>query len=263
MKILALDTSGQHASAAIVVSSTETVCRIGSEFASTKKDSGRANPATTKNISTHVIIGEVSLNARHGEKAYTHSEILMPAVEKLFELTGQKTEELDSIAYTCGPGSFTGIRIGASTALGLAKALNIQAVAVPTLDALAYNAYGMGFGGDICPMMDARRGQVYFALFDSGFNKIIDYKAKSIDEVLSSLRGETLIIGDGAEVMHSRYSSSVNENEKKRLVFAAAHHNFVRASSVGLRACNNLNSYGGKMIYVRPPQAVREMTGGI
>ena len=229
-RILALDTSGQHASAAI--------------------------------MARGMIIGEITLNARHGEKTYTHSETLMPAVEKLFKLTGQKPEELDFIAYTCGPGSFTGLRIGASTALGLAKALNIQTIAVPTLDALAYNAFGMGFKGDICPMMDARRGQVYFALFDSGFNKVIGYKAQSLDEVLLSLRGETLLIGDGAAIIHGLYPSYVNENEKNQLVFAAAHHNFTRSSSVGLWACNNLNSDGGKMIYVRQPQAVREEANG-
>ena len=217
MKILAIDTSGQHASASIVTNS--------------------------------MIIGEIVLNARHGEKTYSHSEILMPGVEKLFELTGQRTDELTHIAYTCGPGSFTGLRIGASTALGLAFALNIKAIAVPTLDALAYNAYGMGFRGDVCPLMDARRGQVYFALFDSDLKKVHDYEALATEEVLSKLRGNTLIIGDGARYLHE---------SNELLSFASAHHNFVRASSVGLWACNNLGSESGKMIYVRAPQAVRE-----
>ena len=227
MKILALDTSGQHASAAIVMPS---------------------------NVYAYDIIGEISLNARHGEKAYTHSEVLMPAVEKLFELTGQKTGELTHIAYTCGPGSFTGIRIGASTALGLAKALNIKAVAVPTLDALAYNAFGMGYKGDICPLMDARREQVYFALFDSELNEVYEYEALSIKEVFSRLRGDTLIIGDGAAALNTQLLAKKYES----LTIAPPHINFVRASSVGLWACNNLSRESGKMIYIRQPQAVRE-----
>ena len=226
-RILALESSGQHASAAIVADS--------------------------------VVIGEITLNARHGDKAFTHSEILMPGVEKLFELTGQKQEELTHIAYSCGPGSFTGIRIGASTALGIAKALDIQAIAVPTLDALAYNAFGMGYKGDICPVMDARRGQVYFALFDSGFNNVIDYEALSADLVMSRLRGDTLIIGDGAAAVFNVFSIGTS---KIRLDFASSHHNFVRASSAGLWACKNFKGENGKMIYVRPPQAVREATNG-
>ena len=241
-RILALDTSGQHASAAIL--------------ANTRVACVRHNKAQID------IIGEISLNARHGDRAYTHSEILMPTVEKLFKLTGQKTEELTHIAYTCGPGSFTGLRIGASTALGLAKALNIKAIAVPTLDALAYNAVGIGYKGDICPVMDARRGQVYFALFDSGFNKMLDYAAITVDELFSRLRSDTLIIGDGATAMHNLYSTTPNENKSKFLDFAASHHNFVRAASVGLWACSNLDGECGKMIYVRQPQAVREASDG-
>ena len=225
MNILALESSGQHASAAIVADG--------------------------------VVICEISLNARHGEKAYTHSEILMPGVEKLFELTGQKPEGLTHIAYSCGPGSFTGLRIGASTALGLAKGLNIRAVAVPTLGALAYNAFGMGYKGDICPLMDARRGQAYFALFDREFNNIIDYEALDLGAVLSKLRGDTLIIGDGVALMSNLYATGAS---KIKLDFAANHHNFVRASSVGLWACKNFKCESGKMIYVRQPQAVREAT---
>ena len=223
MKILALDTSGQHASAAIV----------------------------TDNI----VICEISLNARHGEKAYTHSEILMPSVARLFEMTGQKIEELTHVAYTCGPGSFTGLRIGASTALGLARALDICAIAVPTLDALAFNVIGMGYKWDVCALMDARRGQFYFAVFDKSFTKITDYEALPANEIASKLRGNTLFVGDGTALMQIK-------SENAAFDFAHAHHNFVRASSVGLWACKNSDVQNEKMIYVRPPQAVREANNG-
>ena len=238
MKILALDTSGQHASAAIL--------------ANTREDYARHGKAQTE------VIGEISLNAKQSEKAYTHSEILMPSVDKLFELTGQKREDITHIAYTCGPGSFTGLRIGASTALGLARALGIQAIAVPTLDALAYNVFGIGYKGDVCPLMDARRGQVYFALFDSGFRKVYDYEALSADSLLPKLRGDTLIIGDGGAILSNRSFADGN----KSIVFASTHFNFVRASSVGLWASHNLNIENEKMIYVRTPQAVREASNG-
>ena len=238
MKILALDTSGQHASAAIL--------------AITREACERHDKAQTK------IIGEISLNAKHSDKAYTHSEILMPGVEKLLDLTGQRMEDLTHIAYTCGPGSFTGLRIGASTALGLTKALGIQAIAVPTLDALAYNVFGAGYKGDVCPLIDARRGQVYFALFNSEFGKICDYEALSMEALLPRLSGDTLIIGDGSAILNIQPFA----NNYKSMVIAPSHINFVRASSVGLWASHNLNDDSGKMIYVRAPQAVREASNG-
>ena len=228
MKILSIDTSGRHASAAIIF------------------DGSREN-----------IIGEISLNAKHTEKAYTHSETLMPAIEHLFALTGQTVDEITHIAYTCGPGSFTGLRIGASSALGLSKALNIPAVAVPTLDALAFNVSGMGFDGDICPMLDARRGQVYAALYDNKFNILMGYSALTIHELEAKIRGSTLFVGDGA---------AANENvllKIKNAAVAPDNVNFVRASSVGLRALNYIKNdvqTENKMIYVRPPQAVMAQT---
>ena len=76
-------------------------------------------------------------------------------------------EEVDAIAVAAGPGSFTGLRIGSATAKGLGLALDKPLIAVPTVDALAYNLYGTQ--GIICPLMDARRGQVYTGLY--GFER--------------------------------------------------------------------------------------------
>ncbi|MCL1788471.1 MAG: tRNA (adenosine(37)-N6)-threonylcarbamoyltransferase complex dimerization subunit type 1 TsaB, partial [Defluviitaleaceae bacterium] len=126
MKILSIDTSGLQAGAAIV--------------------------------DDHVTIGEITLNARTGEKSWSHSEILMPGIHQLFKLTGICQHQIDYVAYTNGPGSFTGLRIGAATALGLAKGMGKPAISVPTLDALAYNMLGAGGSGLVVPMMDARRG---------------------------------------------------------------------------------------------------------
>ena len=157
MKILALDTSGKQAGAAI--------------------------------MDKYITIGEILINAQSGPKTWHHSEILMPGVERLFALSGMELSDMDYIAYTSGPGSFTGIRIGAATALGLARGINRPAVQVPTLDALAYNVLCIGEGGIVAPLLDARRGQVYGAVYlkeaAGGFLRLTDYFAASIEEAMN------------------------------------------------------------------------------
>ena len=234
MKVLSIDTSGQQASAAIV--------------------------------SEYITIGEILLNARTGEKAWTHSEILMPGINQLFKLTRLSPQDINYIAYTCGPGSFTGLRIGASTALGMAKALNIQAVPVPTLDALAYNALKMGRGNLVVSMLDARRGQVYTATYtrcatNGGISKTSDYMAMPVEDLTEFLTKESddiLFLGDGADA----------NSEQLRKVFphsliAPANNNSLRASSAGLWAVEKIQNgyeFSDKVdiLYVRAPQAVRE-----
>src|SRR5690554_2851797 len=92
-----------------------------------------------------------------------HSEILLPLIEEALLSSGIHLSELDLYAVSGGPGSFTGLRIGISTIKGLAQAVEKPVVSVPTLDALAWNSIGME--GLICPIMDARRDQVYTSLY--------------------------------------------------------------------------------------------------
>ena len=165
VKILSIDTSGQQAGVAI--------------------------------MDEYITIGEILINAQSGPKTWHHSEILMPAIERLFALSGLELADMDYVAYTAGPGSFTGLRIGAATALGLARGINKPAVAVPTLDALAYNILrmipcDMVDSGEsnrlIVPLMDARRGQMYAAIYQtepSGvLTRLTDYFASSIGDAL-------------------------------------------------------------------------------
>lgn len=228
MRVLAIDTSGKYASAAIVQK---------------EPDSGHI-----------AIIAEVSLNAKLGEKEYTHSEVLMPAVQHLFDLTGIKAQDINLAAYTCGPGSFTGIRVGASSAMGIAFALNIPSVAVPTLDALAYNVYGTGFDGKIIPMLDARRGQVYTATYGCTFHKQTEYAAVMVQEL--DFSEKTLVLGDGVLAYRSLLEALPN------VYIAGENHCFVRASSVGICAIKNPCPGKSTMIYVRQPQAIREQNAG-
>ena len=235
MKVLAIDTSGQQAGAAI--------------------------------IDNYITIGEVQLNARTGEKSWTHSEILMPGIDSMFKLTGLRVEDIDYVAYTSGPGSFTGLRIGASTALGLARGLNKPAIAVPTLDSLAYNV--IGALGLVVPMMDARRNQVYFAAF-VGEERVTDYLALPVNEAMSAVGKlvsernlpNVILLGDGADA----YRDEILQNSPNvKLNFAKPNLNRQRASSVGLWALEHLENAASpiaeaEIMYVRAPQAVRDAT---
>ena len=235
-KILAIDTSGLQACAAIV--------------------------------DGYITIGEIALNARTGEKSWTHSEILMPAIDQLFALTGVSRHNIDYVAYTNGPGSFTGLRIGASVALGLAKGLNKPTIAVPTLDALAYNMFGMGnesfAKAVVVPLMDARRSQVYTALytFDGGcINRITEYLAMPILDVVAAVKdySHVYLLGDGACAYKQEIVEALPQG-----IFLPQNNNRQRASSLALCGANMLvNGYVPSsevdIIYVRAPQAVQDL----
>lgn len=107
------------------------------------------------------VLAEVYLDVRGG-----HAEVLMPALEKLFFLTGLTTERVDLLVCTTGPGSFTGVRIGVSTIKGLALATGRPIVGVSTLEALAMNVFPSR--RLICPLLDARKNQVYAGLYRMG-----------------------------------------------------------------------------------------------
>jgi len=144
----------------------------------------------------------------------THSQILMPMLEKIKELTNLDLKTIDAIALAAGPGSFTGLRIGTATAKGLCLALGVPLIAVPTMDAMAYNLYGVE--RLICPMMDARRSQVYTgvytfvpeksedtSLYKYSMKTILDQKCASIDEIAGYLNEQgkpVTILGDGVPV---------------------------------------------------------------
>ena len=236
-KFLTIDTSGQQACAAIV-----------------------QNFNTGHN--EYIVIGEISLNARTGEKSWTHSEILMPAVDQLLSLTSINMQEIDYIAYTCGPGSFTGLRIGASTALGLAKGLNKPTIPVPTLDALAYNMQGV-VNGLVVPMMDARRGQVYSAVYECNqdiITRTTEYLALPVEEMLEHCTNANVyLLGDGA----CAYRETI-KNILPQAIFIPGNNNRLRASSIAICASQKLNEgftadENIEILYVRAPQAIQDL----
>lgn len=148
------------------------------------------------------IVAESFLNTRH-----THSETLLPMISGMLKSAGAALSDVERIAISSGPGSFTGLRIGISTAKGLADAVHKPCTAVSTLEAIAYNF--MQIDGIICACMDARRKQVYNALFKSEngvITRLCEDRAISAEDLskeLSALDGKKILAGDGAELINS------------------------------------------------------------
>ncbi len=144
-------------------------------------------------------LAQYELNIRN-----IHSEKLISMVERILSDTRTTVAMLDVVAVSIGPGSFTGLRIGLSTAKGLAYASEKPLIAVPTLDALAYRTgllCQLDSSITVCPMLDARRDEVYYALYrweESEMKRITDYGVSSITNVAHLLNRETIVVGDGA-----------------------------------------------------------------
>ena len=180
MRILALDSSGLVASVAVV--------------------------------DDDILVAEYTINYKK-----THSQTLIPMMDEIKQMIELDLQSVDAIAVSAGPGSFTGLRIGSATAKGLGLALNKPLISIPTVDGLAYNLYGAG--SLVCPIMDARRNQVYTGIYafnrkadnggtDSYVMEIIQEQcAVDIAEIatkLNELEREVIFLGDGVPVFQER-----------------------------------------------------------
>lgn len=225
MKILGIDTTGQTASAAI--------------------------------IEDDKLLAEFSQN--HG---LTHSQTIMPMIAEICKQTETDLKTLDYIACAAGPGSFTGLRIGAATAKGLCLGSGKKLVPVPTLDALAYDVYMTD--KIVCPIMDARRGQVYGALYQWKGERLVsltEAMAVPIEEIISiadSFEQDAIFLGDGVPVHGEKLA------QYPAFHFAPAHCSLQRGAAVA--ALGKVLAEEGKavsgdefsLIYLRKSQAERE-----
>lgn len=197
MRILALDSSGLVASVAIV--------------------------------EEEQTVAEYTVNYKK-----THSQTLLPMLDEIVKMTDMDLQSIDAIAVAGGPGSFTGLRIGSATAKGLGLALNKPLIHIPTLEGMAYNLYGSS--AVICPIMDARRKQVYTGIyrFEEGELKVLeDQTAIAVEELIQKLNEmgeEVVFLGDGVPI----YADCLREGLSIPFIFAPANMNRQRASSVGL-----------------------------
>ncbi len=156
------------------------------------------------------VIAFKEVNARN-----VHAEVITLFIEEIMAKAGVRHADLDAIAVSCGPGSYTGLRIGISTAKGLCYALDKPLIAVETLSAMARGMEGHGLddGTLLCPMIDARRMEVFTAIFDAAGDRFVQTSAEIIDEnsfseILKNNR--VLFFGDGAEKCRAVLSKRPN-----------------------------------------------------
>ncbi|MDD3833793.1 MAG: tRNA (adenosine(37)-N6)-threonylcarbamoyltransferase complex dimerization subunit type 1 TsaB [Oscillospiraceae bacterium] len=194
----------------------------------------------------------------------THSQTLVPMVNDMLKNAGIPLETIDLLAVAAGPGSFTGVRIGVAAVKGIAFTEGKPCVGVSTLDAMARTAEGTLFNGIICPTMDARRGQVYTALFEIRRGEVVrltEDSAVSMDDLkkqLEKYKKPVLLIGDGAELCYNKFVKSLGE-----VFLAPPHLRYQSAVGVALEAAATQDQAvpSEKLvpIYLRLPQAEREL----
>lgn len=178
-------------------------------------------------VEDDVLIAEYTVNYKK-----THSQTLLPMLDEIAKMTELDLNSIDAIAVAAGPGSFTGLRIGSATAKGLGLALKKPLIAIPTVEGLAYNLYDIS--GLICPIMDARRKQVYTGIYrftDHQLKVVEDQMAVPMETVIEKLNqyGETVtFLGDGVPVFHEL----IAEKMTVPYSFAPAHVNKQRAAAV-------------------------------
>ena len=194
----------------------------------------------------------------------THSQTIMPMLEEMKALLNIQLEEIDAVAVTSGPGSFTGLRIGVTAAKALALALNVPIVGVPTLDTMAHAmVYTERL---ICPIMDARRNQVYTALYKweaDTLKRLTEHMAVDIEEYIIGLKDreeKIIFLGDGVSV----YENKIKEVLGEKAVFAPSFCNLQHASVLAHVAtkCYEAGQVEDPSlfvpIYLRKSQAERE-----
>ena len=183
--------------------------------------------ATVAVVEETQTVAEYTINYKK-----THSQTLLPMIDEVVKMTELDLKTIDAIAVAKGPGSFTGLRIGSATAKGLGLALDKPLVGIPTVEALAYNLYDVN--GLICPIMDARRKQVYTGIYRFEEHQLMTLKeqwAAPIEELLEELnqRGEMVtFLGDGVPV----FRELIAEKLQVPYSFAPAHVNKQRAAAV-------------------------------
>ena len=185
--------------------------------------------------STAIIDKDEFVHEVISEGNFTHLQNLIPLVDQVLEECDMKLDQIDGIAVSRGPGSFTGIRIGVSTAKALAQALNVKVAQVPTLKAMALNFYN--FGGIVCPILDARRNQVYSAAYRFEEDEQVELYPEGayyLDEVIEKLagKGPVIFIGDG--VSSESIRTRLEEEIGREAFFAAPEKRIQTAEMVAV-----------------------------
>jgi tRNA threonylcarbamoyladenosine biosynthesis protein TsaB len=212
---------------------------------------------TSGNVCSAAVLRDARIMAEiYVDNTKTHSETLGPMADECLKSAGIGIKDVDAFCCAIGPGSFTGIRIGAGMIKAFAHASGKPVLGINTLDALAQNAAGTDEA--VCPVIDARRGEVYTAVYRGG-ERLTDYRAVLLDTVLCELKGtKTVFLGDAA----LNYRESILGASAS---FRVAHEGIAlqRAGSVGLAALalfqngRRGDAYDLEPFYLRETQAER------
>lgn len=213
--------------------------------------------ATTKTASCAVhqkgkIIADFTLN-----NGYTHSQTLLPMIAQVIKNAACQIADLEAIIVANGPGSFTGIRIALATVKGLAHPYHIPIYTVSTLRALRY--HGRYFDGLVCPILDARRNQVYAAVYDQTGALIRDENTYLIDQLCEDLAAKrVLFVGDAVEV-HAKTISIILPQEAVLANLSAVNNTAIGLIDAYLAGYATRHDYDKvSALYLRKPQAERE-----
>lgn len=218
--------------------------------------------------SVAVVEDDVLLAEYTTDYKKTHSQTLLPMLEELRNMIELDMDTVDAIAVASGPGSFTGLRIGSATAKGLGLAMDRPIVEVPTLEGLAWNLWGTD--RLVCPLMDARRNQVYAAAYEfqaegESFRLSTVIEQMPIDMIelirrINALQREVIFLGDGVPV----YLSVIKEQIKVPYRLAPAGCNRQRAANVAALGAvyyargKTVDAAAHQPVYLRKSQAERE-----
>lgn len=226
----------------------------------------RATGMLVLGVETATSVGSVAIVEESGliaeltlKEKVSHSERLLPTIDLLLSKSKLSFSEIDALSVSRGPGSFTGLRIGISTIKGLAMAGNKPVVAIPSLDALAENYLGSDLL--ICPMIDARKDEVFTALYrrnhTRGLQKLTSDLAIAPPDFLPTIKGKVGFLGDGSQ----RYRALIEDLLGDRAVFAPPWLHFPRAAVIAYRGLEEIKSGNSADVdkltplYVRAPDA--------
>mgnify|MGYP000597283514 FL=1 len=176
------------------------------------------------------LLGEIIINIDRN-----HSDTMMKAIDYLFEISKKKIDDLSKIAVTEGPGSFTGIRVGMGIVKGLVFGKNIEVVSMNTLDLLAEEVI---FEGEVVPLIDARKGRVYYSIYEKNASKtkrILNYMDGELEKILETLKNRKICFtGDASYIYKNEIINIMGENA----IFLPESRILPRASILAEKALN-------------------------
>ena len=214
---------------------------------------------TSTQICSLGLVEENNILAEYNLSSYYQktSSILVSTIKDMLEGVGLKLSDIDGIAVSIGPGSFTGLRIGLGVAKGLSYASSIPLLAIPTLDALAFSLKGIPFL--VCTILESKKDEVYSAVFREvdGLNKVVDYNCGDINSLLlklSSLKEKIVFIGEGI----IKYRKIIEGKLGRRASFVGPHLALPRGVNVAFLGLEKLKKGEAENIYTLSPLYLRK-----